>query len=134
MIPGIRTRLGMRPKLLADWISNDGVLDGDVLGTNTVNIIPLSKLDGDMVKDHRASIEQINTTFAGIRVQISLAEADIADNIIRCAAERDFAAHNTNACTRRSGSINREGTGDTHGRRELNISTDVEVNDPVALA
>lgn len=134
VVPRVRSGLGVCAELLADRISDDRILDRDVLRTHAVDVIPLSELDRYVFEDQVAGVEQVKTAFPAIRVEITLSEADVPHNIVRRAAEGDFAAHDTDADTWRSLSVDGQVAGHTYRRGKIDVSADAEIDNAAALA
>ena len=73
----------MGVKLLTDRLSVNRVLNSNIVCADGINVIPLGKFDGDMVKDSIGHIEEVDAAMTGVCVDSPLPKTDIAaDDIV----------------------------------------------------
>src|SRR5579863_4643308 len=93
----------MGVELLADGVSEDAVLHGDLVAAGGaargVNGVERSKFQRVVIENHIGGVAHVNGVFAGIG-EAAGADAQAADNVVRPRAEGNFVADDGDATGR----------------------------------
>ena len=101
-IPAERPNFGVRVELLPSRVGDDAILKRDVLRADRVNVVPLSKANGNVIKNDGIRQVAADAVARAVTVQHPLPAANVADDDIRRTANASFARNHAKAIARRS--------------------------------
>lgn len=133
-VEGVRADLHMGAELLADGVGDDAILHGEIGRAHGVDAVELPVFKRAMVQDDIAPIPHVQRAFAGVRVLVALAEADIADDDVALVAQRHFGGHHADASPGGCLALDREVAAHRNRGQEDDVSAHVENDDAVARA
>ena len=131
-------RLGVGAELLSGRVGDHRVLEGDVgdrvvlpVVADAVDDVPGRELQRGVIDDDVVRAVEAERVVLGAGGVAAGADADVADDDVRLAGERDLAALEPDPVAGRRLARDGEVALARHGGDELNVAADVEHDDPV---
>ena len=133
-VEGVGADLDVRAELLADRISNDAVLHSEIGRAHGVHAVKLPVFKRAVVQDDVVPRPHVQGAFARVRILVTLAKTDVADDDVAFSAQRYFSCHKADTPTRGRLALNGKVAAHRNRGKQDDISTDVEHDDAVARA